>query len=94
MNIPKVRDVKISKATEQQKADMGNWPIWTCGVSTFDWDYTQMETCLILQGKVTVKDRPGDGSVSFGAGDVVVFPEGLRCTWCVHEPVKKHYNFD
>jgi uncharacterized cupin superfamily protein len=41
--------------------------------------------------RVTVTD--GKDSVSFSAGDFVVFPEDLECTWQVHEPVKKHYSF-
>jgi len=37
-----------------------------------------LETCLLLQGEVTV---PPDGGepVRFGAGDLVVFNAGLRC---------------
>jgi uncharacterized protein len=35
----------------------------------------------------------GKHSVSFGPGDLVVFPNGLECTWHVHEGVVKHYNF-
>jgi hypothetical protein len=58
---------------------------------TFDWAYTEKETCLLLEGKVTVTD--GKNSVSFGPGDLVVFPEDLECTWHVTEAVKKYYNF-
>jgi len=43
------------------------------------------------EGKVTVTD--GNDSVSFGPGDLVIFPEELQCTWQVTEPVKKYYNF-
>ena len=32
--------------------------------------------------------------VEFGAGDLVVFPKGLSCTWDVVVGVDKHYNFD
>ncbi|MHC4751345.1 MAG: cupin domain-containing protein [Planctomycetota bacterium] len=45
----------------------------------------------LIEGKVTVTD--GTDSVSFGPGDLVVFPEELECTWNVHEAVAKHYNF-
>lgn len=87
------KDVIVRKPTEAEIKECKTWPIWTCGKSTFNWDYTQTETCLILEGKVTVKDRPGTGSVSFGPGDLVIFPNGLRCIWDVSEAVKKHYNF-
>jgi uncharacterized cupin superfamily protein len=92
--MPTAKDITVRKPTEAETKQCKSWPIWTCEKSTFDWDYTQTETCLILQGKVTVKDRPGSGAVSFGPGDLVIFPVGLKCIWQVIEPVKKHYNFE
>jgi len=71
---------------------VGGWPIWTCGVSTFPWTYDQPETCLLLEGDVTVTPEDGE-PVRFGAGDLVVFAQGLRCTWAVQAPVRKHYRF-
>lgn len=91
--MPTVKDIVISKPAEDKIAEYESWPIWSCQESVFDWDYTQTETCLILQGKVTVKDRQGDDSISFGPGDLVVFPLDLKCIWQIEEPVKKHYNF-
>ncbi|OHB58148.1 MAG: hypothetical protein A2Y12_07745 [Planctomycetes bacterium GWF2_42_9] len=92
--MPTIKDVIVRKPTEAEVKECKTWPIWTCGKSTFDWDYTQTETCLILEGQVTVKDRPGNGQVSFQAGDLVIFPTGLKCTWEVSEAVRKHYNFE
>ena len=66
-------------------------PVWTKEISTFPWHYDEKETCLILEGRVTV--TTADGDVTFGAGDYVVFPEGLDCTWNVTKPVRKHYRF-
>lgn len=86
-----VKDVIVKKPTEAEEAECKNWPMWQCDVSKFDWVYTQSETCLLLAGEVTVSD--GNDSVSFGAGDYVVFPNGLECTWDVKQAVKKHYNF-
>jgi len=91
--MPTVQDIVIKKPTDADTQACTNWPIWTCEASEFDWDYTQTETCLVLEGKVTVTDRPGADSVSFGPGDMVVFPVGLKCVWKVTEPVKKHYEF-
>jgi uncharacterized cupin superfamily protein len=89
-----VNDVNVCKPDDDQSQQCKAWPIWSCGASEFDWDYTQTETCLILEGKVTVTDRPDSGeSVTFGPGDMVVFPVGLKCIWKVTEPVKKHYDF-
>ena len=91
--MPTVEDIVVKKPDDEQIAECKAWPIWSCEESVFDWDYTQIETCLILDGKVTVKDRGGDGSISFGPGDLVIFPVGLKCVWQIEEPVKKHYNF-
>jgi len=90
--MPTVKDVIVRKPTAEEITTCKSWPIWTCEPSSFDWDYTQKETCLIIEGKVTVKDATG--SVSFGPGDLVQFPVDLTCTWQVEEAVKKHYNFD
>jgi len=89
--MPTVKDVIVKKPSEQESAVCQSWPIWKCEPSTFDWAYTEKETCLLIEGKVTVTD--GKDSVSFGSGDLVVFPEGLECNWNVQEAVKKYYNF-
>lgn len=89
--MPTIKDVVVKKPSDEETKQCKAWPIWQCEASTFDWAYTQKETCLLLQGDVTVTD--GKDSVSFGAGDMVVFPEDLECTWQVIKPVKKHYNF-
>jgi len=89
--MPTAKDIIVKKPTEEEEKNCKSWPIWNCEPSTFDWSYTEKETCLLLEGKVTVTD--GTDSVSFGPGDLVVFPENLDCTWHVAEAVKKHYNF-
>ena len=89
--MPTVKDIVVRKPTEEEADRCKAWPIWTCEPSSFDWSYTEQETCLILEGNVTVTD--GDGSVAFGPGDFVTFPQDLDCVWNVKESVKKHYNF-
>ncbi|MBI4678935.1 MAG: cupin domain-containing protein [Elusimicrobia bacterium] len=83
--------IQVRKPTEDEKKKASSWPIWTKEVSSFPWRYDSSETCLILEGEVTVKTSQGE--VSFMAGDWVVFPRGLECTWIVKKPVRKHYNF-
>lgn len=93
--MPTIKNVSVTKPTPQQIVECKTWPIWTCGVSRFEWEYTQTERCLILEGKVTVHDiLDPRQSVAFGPGDYVVFPDGLKCVWNVTEPVKKHYDFE
>ena len=84
----------VKKPTDEEIETCKSLPIWQGEVSTFDWDYTQTETCLIIEGKVTVTDRPAcEDSVTFGAGDMVVFPVGLACIWKIEEAVRKYYEF-
>jgi len=69
-----------------------NWPIWRKEVSKFPWSYDSTETCYFLDGQVTV--TPDGGTpVTVGKGDLVTFPQGMSCTWDIHQDVKKHYNF-
>ncbi len=77
--------------TEIEQQEILSWPIWTCEVSEFDWEYDQQESCLLLEGDVEVKSD--FETVKFGGGDFVVFPKGLKCKWKVIKPVRKHYSF-
>ena len=83
--------ITVRKPTEAEKKTASVWPIWTKAVSSFPWHYDDQETCHILEGRVTVKAQGQE--VSFGAGDWVVFPKGLDCTWMITQPVRKHYKF-
>ena len=84
-------NITVKKPTESEKSQMQTMPVWGCDVSEFDWFYDSEETCFLLEGEVTV--TYDGGSVHFGAGDYVVFPEGLSCVWDVTKPVRKHYVF-
>ncbi len=83
--------VRKPGAEELERLGTASWPVWTCPASSFDWSYDETETCLILEGRVTVSWD--GGSAGFAKGDLVVFPKGLSCTWTVHEAVRKHYRF-
>ena len=89
--MPSVKDVIVKKPDANEESRAKAWPIWECQPSEFDWAYTQTETCLILEGDVTVSD--GESQVTFGPGDMVVFPVDLECTWKVNKAVRKHYDF-
>jgi uncharacterized protein len=87
-------DVKVQQLSKDELEEMGvfKWPVWTKEISRFDWSYDSIEECYILEGEVTVATKDGP-SVSFGKGDFVTFPKGLKCTWEVKKPVRKHYRF-
>jgi len=86
--------IEISDISENDISKKGvfSWPIWSCEVSEFDWEYDQQESCLLLEGEVEVKSE--FETVRFSAGDFVVFPKGLKCRWKVMQPVRKHYSFN
>ncbi|KAF0890263.1 hypothetical protein E2562_002677 [Oryza meyeriana var. granulata] len=85
---------------ESRLSELGvrQWPKWGCEKSKFPWTYSAKETCYLLQGKVKVyPDGAGGGEEDFveiAAGDLVVFPKGMSCTWDVAEAVDKHYKFE
>ena len=85
--------IEISDISENEISKKGvfSWPIWSCDVSEFDWEYSDEESCLLLEGEVEVKSE--FETVRFSAGDFVVFPRGLKCRWRVSDPVRKHYCF-
>lgn len=84
--------IEIRKFNEEEIKMAETWPTWTKEVSEFDWSYNEKETCLILQGRAEVTSKEGE-TVSFGAGDFVIFPVGLECTWKIIEPIEKKYKF-
>ena len=86
-------NIEIKKITQSEiaKNEILSWPIWACGVSEFDWEYSEQESCLLLEGKVEVSSD--FETVKFSAGDYVVFPRGLKCRWKVTKAVRKHYSF-
>ena len=84
-------NIIVKKPTEAEKSELLTKPTWGCEVSEFDWHYDSEETCLLIEGEVTV--TYDGGNVSFGVGDMVVFPQGLSCVWKVSTPVQKHYMF-
>uniref|UniRef100_A0A803LB84 (S)-ureidoglycine aminohydrolase cupin domain-containing protein n=2 Tax=Chenopodium quinoa TaxID=63459 RepID=A0A803LB84_CHEQI len=89
--------VKIERnPPESRLSELGvrDWPKWGCAPSKFPWTYEAKETCFLLKGKVKVYPDGSSEAVEFGAGDLVVFPKGMKCTWDVSETVDKHYNFE
>ena len=83
--------MKIIVIKNKNLSDYVSWPIWKCEPSKFDWKYDQEEHCFIIEGSVTVVGVLN--TVKIQRGDYVIFPKGLKCTWEVHETIKKHYTF-
>ncbi|MFM7440969.1 MAG: cupin domain-containing protein [Snowella sp.] len=95
MKTSPVTAIQMQHQPSQQELDrlgVDSWPIWTKEVSEFPWTYDVAETCYFLTGEVTVTTDDGV-SVTMGTGDLVTFPAGMSCTWKIHQPVRKHYQF-
>lgn len=84
-------EIMVRKAGPADEAEAAGWPVWEKEPSAFDWNYSEKEACLILEGEAEVR-HPG-GSVRFGAGDYVVFPQGLNCAWTITRRIRKRYRF-
>ena len=84
--------IEVRKPTAEENTIAESWSTWAKEVSEFDWNYGEKETCLILKGKAEVMSKDGE-TISFGAGDFVVFPVGLECTWKIIESIEKKYKF-
>jgi uncharacterized cupin superfamily protein len=88
-------EIKVEhNPSEDRLKELGvkEWPIWTKEISEFPWTYDEPETCYFLEGDVVVIPDEGE-PVEVGKGDLVIFPSGMRCTWNVRQPVRKHYIF-
>jgi hypothetical protein len=86
-------EIIVRKPTAEEAKTAKTWPIWEKEPSVFSYSYSETETCLILSGKVTVTPEKGK-TATFGAGDYVIFPTGMKCKWKITEKIKKHYNFE
>jgi uncharacterized cupin superfamily protein len=82
---------KVKKPSKKEQEEAQSWPVWEKEESTFPWEYTVQEVCLILDGNAVVQTE--EGNVEFGAGDYVIFPKGLKCTWEIKKKIRKHYTF-
>ncbi len=87
--------MKKEKPDKAKLNELGvdSWSAWECEPSTFPWQYGETETAYVHEGRVTVKAENGD-TMEIEAGDLVTFPKGMKCTWTVHETIRKVYTFD
>ncbi|CAN6299160.1 unnamed protein product [Urochloa humidicola] len=73
-----------------------SWPKWGGPPGRYALSYGARQTCYVVRGRVSaaVEGSPDGGAVQFGAGDLVVFARGTRCTWHIVSAVDMHYAFD
>lgn len=87
--------IKVEKPSQAQLTSLNvtKWPTWQKEVSTFDWVFPEQEIAYILEGECVITPI-GGAAVSFGKGDLVTFPAGLKAAWQVKQPLHKHYKLD
>ncbi len=88
-------EIKVERNPSRERLEelgVFDWPIWEKEESEFPWSYDVSETCYFLEGEVEVTPEGGE-PVHVGKGDLVTFPQGMRCVWKITKAVKKHYSF-
>ena len=91
-----MKNIIVEKNPAQAKLDelkVTKWPTWQKEISTFDWVFPEQEIAYILEGECVITPN-GGAPVSFGKGDLVTFPAGLKAVWQVNKPLHKHYKLD
>ncbi len=91
-----VNQITIVNNLTQARLDtlgVSKWPTWQKEVSTFDWTFFEQEIAYILEGECVITPT-GGAAISFGKGDLVTFPAGLKASWQVVQPLHKHYQLD
>ncbi|TXG66153.1 hypothetical protein EZV62_007428 [Acer yangbiense] len=85
-----------SNLSDSRLSELGikSWPKWGCPPGKYTLKFDAEETCYLLRGKVKVIPKGSSEFVEFGAGDLVIIPKGLSCTWDVSVAVDKYYKFD
>ncbi|KAK2986353.1 hypothetical protein RJ640_026617 [Escallonia rubra] len=93
---PRIIVQKNPSVSQLSELGIKSWPKWGCSPGKYQLKFDAQETCYLLRGKVTVYPKNSDDSeaVEFGAGDLVILPKGLSCTWDVTVAVDKHYQFE
>ncbi|WOL06167.1 hypothetical protein Cni_G14899 [Canna indica] len=94
---PTAASITVERNLAQSRLEelgIKSWPKWGCPPGKFPLKYEAEETCYFVRGKVKACLKGSSEEVEFGAGDLVVFPKGLSCTWDVSVAIDKHYKFD
>jgi uncharacterized cupin superfamily protein len=89
-------EIIVESNPDQARLDtlgVKKWPTWQKEVSVFPWHFPEQEIAYILDGECVITPEGGK-PVTFGKGDLVTFPAGLKCSWEVKQPLHKHYHLD
>ena len=86
MNIKPLADRVVVKPMEQEEKKQG-------GIIIPDTAKEKpQEGEIIAVGPGKVSESGEKIAMEVKKGDLAVFPKGLRCTWYIKEPMRKHFN--
>lgn len=89
-------NIVVEHNPDQARLDtlgVSKWPTWSKEISVFPWVFPEQEIAYILEGECVITPEGGQ-PVSFGKGDLVTFPAGMKASWEVKQPLHKHYKLD
>jgi len=88
-------NIKIEKPAPERLEELKvkTWPTLEKEACTINWYFDQIEESYFLEGRVIVVTEEGQ-EVEVKKGDLAVFPKGLRCTWYIKKPMRKHFMFN
>ncbi|XP_062200466.1 uncharacterized protein LOC133903125 [Phragmites australis] len=82
---------KSPAAARLSELGVKSWPTWGGPPGRYALSYGARQTCYIVRGRVSATPQR---AIEFGAGDLVVFTRGTRCTWHIAADIDMHYAFD
>ncbi|ROH87021.1 DUF861 domain-containing protein [Pseudomethylobacillus aquaticus] len=88
--------IQVEHAPSTSKLEtlgVSKWATWKKEVSVFPWVFPEQEIAYILEGECVITPEGGT-PVTFGKGDLVTFPAGLKASWEVKQSLHKHYKLD
>lgn len=82
-------EIFVRKANASETKYFSKEKLWECGISQFDYQYDDDETCVIIEGEAEITCNKG--KVYLKPDCLAYFPKGTKCVWNVIKPVKKYY---
>src|SRR3989449_5000494 len=82
---PEARSKELARSDDRTSHSM----VWECTAGRFNWHYNKEETSVVISGEAFITNGQGEER-RLGPGDVVFFPAGTSCTWCVPTRSEEH----
>lgn len=83
-------DISRPSQEEIENLRLTSWKYWDCLPTSFEWEYDEQETAFLLEGSAEIILENGE-TFMISEGDLVYFPQGLKCKWKVLTSLKKRF---